>query len=67
MPLDGSITFNSWIYGNIYKKSQIMGKWVKRFIVVKHNGIFSYKNPHLPENPSFSIHQKSIKYIWTRF
>lgn len=36
-------------------------------MVVRKNGIYSYKNSSQEENYSFCIASDSIKYIWTRF
>lgn len=49
----------------MYKRSQHLKKWEARYIVINHEGLFSYKNPG--ENYSFSIKAASTKYIWTRF
>ena len=35
---------NAFIYGKIYKKSQVLGKWDERFVVINKDGIFSYKS-----------------------
>lgn len=36
-------------------------------MVVKKDGIYSYKNSMQEENYSFFINSESVKYIWTRF
>lgn len=38
-----AIINNSMISGKINKKSQVLGKWEERFIVINKDGIFSYK------------------------
>jgi hypothetical protein len=60
-------TNDSYIYGNIMKRSQTIGKWEQRFVVIKKNGIFSYRNSCIKESYSFHISNDSIKYLWTRF
>ncbi len=39
-----STTEDSFIYGNILKKSQVLGNWETRFVVIKKDGIYSYKD-----------------------
>jgi hypothetical protein len=34
---------NSFIHGRLNKKSQVLGKWEERFIVINREGIYSYK------------------------
>jgi hypothetical protein len=34
---------NSYNFGKIFKKSQILRKWEERLIVVNREGIYSYK------------------------
>ena len=49
----------------VLKKSQHLGKWDYRFIVINSEGLFSYRNPNEPY--TLCIKGKSLKYIWTRF
>ena len=36
--------FNSDTYGAIYKKSQFLGNWALRYMVLNKEGLFSFKN-----------------------
>lgn len=38
-----SVVKNSRIYGKIFKKSQIIGRWEERLVVINDLGIYSYK------------------------
>lgn len=38
-----SVIKNCLIYGKIFKKSQILGRWEERLIVINQMGIYSYK------------------------
>lgn len=49
------------------KRSQVLGNWETRFVVVKKDGIYSYKDSMQEASYSFEISSESIKYIWTRF
>ena len=60
-----SIIKNSLIYGKIFKKSQILGRWEERLIVVNEMGLYSYKR--FNEQHSMFIGAKSVKEVWTRF
>lgn len=62
-----SATDDSYIYGNILKKSQVLGNWETRFVVIKKDGIYSYKDCNTQAPHSFYINNSNIKYIWTRF
>lgn len=53
------------IFGKLNKKSQVIGKWEERFIVINKEGLFSYKK--FNEKHSWSIASGTIKEIWTRF
>jgi hypothetical protein len=55
---------NSFIYGRLNKKSQVLGKWEERFIVINKEGIYSYKKFH--EKHTIHIAVGSIKEMWTR-
>lgn len=50
---------NSYNYGKIFKKSQILGKWEERLIVINRDGIFSYKK--FNEKHSMFIAGNSVK------
>lgn len=50
----------------MHKKSQFLGKWERRYIIINKVGLYSFKDITDPE-PSFVIYGTSIKYIWTRF
>ena len=56
---------NAYIYGKLNKKSQVLGKWEERFIVINKEGLFSYKK--FNEKHSWSIPSGGIKEMWTRF
>ncbi len=56
---------NAFCKGFIYKKSQFLGNWELRFVVMNDEGLFYFKNP--TDNHSFSIKANSAKYLWTRF
>lgn len=60
-----TIVKNSYIYGKIFKKSQILGKWEERLIVINKEGIYSYKR--FNEKHSMFISGTTLKEIWTRF
>lgn len=60
-----AIIVNSSIYGKILKKSQMLGKWEERFIVINKEGIYSYKK--FNEKHSMYIPNGQIREIWTRF
>lgn len=45
----------------------MLGNWEKRYVVIKRNGIYSYRNSSQDEPHSFYINNESIKYMWTRF
>jgi hypothetical protein len=66
-PISSPATNDSYIYGHIMKRSQNFGKWEQRFVVIKKNGIFSYRDSCVRESYSFHISNDSIKYLWTRF
>ena len=46
-------------YGKLYKKSQVLGNWEERFIVLNKDGIFSYKK--FNEKPTIVISASTIK------
>lgn len=50
---------NSYNYGKIYKKSQILGRWEERLIVINREGIYSYKK--FNEKHSMFISGASVK------
>ena len=52
-------------YGRLYKKSQVLGKWDERLIVIKNDGLYSYKSWN--EKHTMFISRYSVKEIWTRF
>ena len=51
--------------GYVFKKSQYLGKWSKRWLIVRHDGLHSYNTDNHKE--TFFIQSETIKYIWTRF
>ena len=53
------------VYGNILKKSQVLGNWETRFVYITEKEIGSSKRPH--DRPSMIIPAESISGIWTRF
>lgn len=65
--IESKVTEDSFIYGNIYKKSQILGNWESRFIVIKTDGIYSYLDNNTAKTHTFEIPSETVKYIWTRF
>lgn len=56
----------SYIHGFIYKKSQVFGKWERRFIIINKQGLYSFKDQN-EVKPSFTIKAEDMKYMWTRF
>ena len=60
------VNVNAYIYGTIYKRSQLKLQWVERYVAIKESGIYSYHSS-LDTNHTFFIPAGSIKYIWTRF
>ena len=56
---------SAYIFGKIYKKSQVLGKWQERFVVINRDGLFSYKG--FNEKYSIHIQDKTIRELWTRF
>jgi len=57
---------DDFIHGFIYKKSQVIGKWERRFIIINKRGLFSFKDQNQVK-PSFTIPAEEVKYMWTRF
>lgn len=57
---------DDYIHGFIYKKSQIFGKWERRFVIINRSGLYSFKD-QTEIKPSFSIKAEDMKYMWTRF
>jgi hypothetical protein len=53
------------VFGNIFKKSQILGNWETRFVSISDKEIGSSKRPN--EKPSMVIAADSISELWTRF
>jgi hypothetical protein len=41
--LPEEIVAGSFIYGKIGKKSQVLGNWEERLVVINKEGIFSYR------------------------
>ena len=60
-----SLVAGSLIYGKINKKSQVLGNWEERFILINKEGIFSYKK--FNQKHSMFIAAGSINEMWTRF
>ena len=54
---------NSQVSGLIFKKSEVLGKWEKRFVKIGYMGLQSFKNQNT--GPSLSINQTGE--LWTRF
>ena len=54
------------MFGKIYKKSQHLGVWSQRYVVIKSEGIYSYRDENKEENYSFFISKSNVKYMWTR-
>ena len=52
-------------YGKLLKKSQYLGKWEERLIIIDEKGLFSYKKP--TEKPSMSIGRHTVSEILTKF
>lgn len=52
--------------GKILKKSQHFGAWSQRYVVIKQEGIYSYRDETKEDSHSYFIEKPSIKYIWTR-
>ena len=38
-----TLVYGAYIYGKLNKKSQVLGKWGERFIVINKEGLYSYK------------------------
>jgi hypothetical protein len=53
------------VFGNILKKSQILGNWETRFVYINNKEIGSSKKPY--NKPSMTIPAASISEIWSRF
>mgnify|MGYP000866549187 FL=1 len=57
---------DDYIHGFIYKKSQVLGKWDRRFVIINKRGLYSFKDQN-EIKPTFSINAEDMKYMWTRF
>lgn len=64
--IETSIMLDSYIFGQILKKSQHLKIWKQRYVVIKKEGIYSYRSHNREQNHSFFIPRANIKYIWTR-
>ena len=53
------------VFGNILKKSQVLGNWETRFVYITNKEIGSSKKPN--DKPSMVIPTDSISQIWSRF
>ena len=61
------VIVDSYIFGQIYKQSQFFKKWDERYVVIKNDGLYSYKSSKKIEKHSFFIPKQSIKHIETNF
>jgi hypothetical protein len=53
------------VFGNILKKSQVLGNWETRFVYITNKEIGSSKKPN--DKPSMIIPAVSISEMWSRF
>lgn len=56
---------NAIVFGNVMKKSQILGNWQNRFVYITQKQIGSSKKPN--QKPSMIISTDSISQLWSRF
>lgn len=52
-------------FDRIFKKSQIIGTWEERFVVIKPDGLYSYRS--LKSKPTMFISLKEMKELQTQF
>lgn len=61
----GELREGALICDKIYKKSQVFGKWEERYVIVRPEGLYSYKN--LKEKPTMEIPLVQITELLTNF
>jgi hypothetical protein len=57
---EGAVAFDL-----IFKKSQIIGAWEERFVIIKPDGLYSYRS--LKSKPTMFISLKEVKEVQTQF